>query len=721
MNAADTLKNSNRAFVLDSSNSRRAKHFDDPMLSNRAFAVFFFVTILIAITLLLAPKVQAVSATWNGTTSTAWATTTNWSASPVPGSGDTATFNNAGNGNTTLNLGAGVTINTILFNTASAAAYTIGSGAVGSQTLTLNDGGAITVNSTVTNNETFNANIVLGLTRGTGTYTFTNNSTTSGQLLTIAGNISSGSGGSAGTGKTLALAGAGNGLISGSISGNGGASTAVVSLTKSGAGTWTLSGANSYSGTTAVSAGTLILNGSNSSAGATTVASGSTLQLGAGANGGLASGLLSIGGTVRSTDANPRTISNNVSLTSNTATFGSSGTGALTINGTVDLGVGAGLARTVTTVSNTTFANAVFGNANSGLTKEGSGTLTFSGSVANTYNGTTTVNVGELDLNKTAGVNAIAGNLTIGDGTGTDTVKLLASNQIVDTSDVTINSSGVLNLNNNNETIDGLSSASSTSSVTLGTGTLTVGANDQATATFAGVISGTGGNLVKSGTGTQTLSGNNTYTGTTTISGGTLEIANTGSASSGRISGTSNVTVNSGGTLLLSGSSSWTDRINDSATMTLNGGTFNTGGLSERGGTLAAPTPGIGALTLTATSTIDFGAGNTSIIEFAGIGPHAAISGPNLLIINWDGLTYGGGTERLLFAGTSATFISEFDQSDVSFNGVVGYNIEQFGGFYEVSAIPEPSTWAGAVLAFGVLGWSQRRRLRALVSAPKLA
>jgi hypothetical protein len=126
--------------------------------------------------------------------------------------------------------------------------------------------------------------------------------------------------------------------------------------------------------------------------------------------------------------------------------------------------------------------------------------------------------------------------------------------------------------------------------------------------------------------------------------------------------------VNSGGTLLLaqSGGTSSTHRINDSATMTLAGGTFNTGGLSERSGTLAAPTAGIGALTLTATSTINFGSGNTSIIEFSALGTHTL--GTILQITNWDGTPVtGGGTERLLFAGLATSFTTTYVQTEVSF------------------------------------------------------
>lgn len=160
----------------------------------------------------------------------------------------------------------------------------------------------------------------------------------------------------------------------------------------------------------------------------------------------------------------------------------------------------------------------------------GAGFLTLSGLAANTYTGLTTVNVGEMDLAKTAGLNAIPGNLTIGDNVGlsnTATVKLLAADQIANTSDVTINSDGVLNLNNNNETIDALNSSSASALVALGGGTLTVGASNENIFTYAGSITGTGG-LTKAGAGILVLSGSNTYTGDTTIKAGELFLTASG-------------------------------------------------------------------------------------------------------------------------------------------------------------------------------------------------
>ena len=181
----------------------------------------------------------AGGASWTGANGSTWADA-NWSSSPVPGAANnvhTATFNSAGGGQTTINLGAGVTLNTVLFDTASAAAYTIGSGAVGSQTLTLENGGAITTSGTVVNGQVVNAAVVLGTDRSAQTYTISNNATTPATALTVAGNITgAASGGTAGA-KTLAVLGAGDTDITGGIAQGGATSLAV---TKAGTGTLNL-------------------------------------------------------------------------------------------------------------------------------------------------------------------------------------------------------------------------------------------------------------------------------------------------------------------------------------------------------------------------------------------------------------------------------------------------------------------------------------------------
>jgi hypothetical protein len=84
------------------------------MQSLNAISRARFVAGVIAALALTPSLAHAANATWSGATSGNWSVTTNWSANPVPGTGDTATFN-AASSNTVLDLGSGVTISTLLF------------------------------------------------------------------------------------------------------------------------------------------------------------------------------------------------------------------------------------------------------------------------------------------------------------------------------------------------------------------------------------------------------------------------------------------------------------------------------------------------------------------------------------------------------------------------------------------------------------------------------
>ena len=238
------------------------------------------------------------------------------------------------------------------------------------------------------------------------------------------------------------------------------------------------------------------------------------------------------------------------------------------------------------------------------------------------------------------------------------------------------------------------------------TGTLTASSYSLESGNVSAVLAGSGP-MTKSTTGTVTLTGANTYTGATTINGGTLTA---GSTTGHALGSTSSITINSGGTLLLSGAD---DQINNTATVTLNGGTLSKGDINEG----STNTAGLGALTLTASgSQIDFGTGTTGIVTFASFNP---VSGPNtftLTIANWTGTVNSAGnslSDRLIFVSDPSTYLNSF-----SFDGYAPGAVEFLlpSGLYEVvpaAPVPEPSTWVAAVLALGAIAFFQCRRIAA--------
>jgi autotransporter-associated beta strand protein len=129
--------------------------------------------------------------------------------------------------------------------------------------------------------------------------------------------------------------------------------------------------------------------------------------------------------------------------------------------------------------------------------------------------------------NQTAVANSYTGNTTV---TGANTTLILgAGNQIPNGAGkgnliVTV---GKLDLAGFNETINGLSGNGTVDNLSTGTAnTLTLGDGDATGTLFSGSIANSNGelSLVKVGSGTQTLSGLNSYAGSTTVRGGTLGI-----------------------------------------------------------------------------------------------------------------------------------------------------------------------------------------------------
>ena len=240
-------------------------------------------------------------------------------------------------------------------------------------------------------------------------------------------------------------------------------------ITKAGVGTLTLSGANTYTGVTTVNAGTLAFNsianvGAGASALGTPTLANSTIALAGGAT-------LQYTGTGHASDRV-------IGLGDGGGIVDASGSGTLTLSGGIT-GANRNLARTGTGAG---VESGVIATGTGTLTKNGTGTWTLSGAGANTFTGTTTVNAGMLELNKTAGVNAIGGALVVGDNAGgadADVVRLLAANQIPAACGDGP-SSGRLDLNGFAEAIGTLTLNSGTGSganVTTGAGTLNLGGN----------------------------------------------------------------------------------------------------------------------------------------------------------------------------------------------------------------------------------------------------
>jgi len=163
---------------------------------------------------------------------------------------------------------------------------------------------------------------------------------------------------------------------------------------------------------------------------------------------------------------------------------------------------------------------------------------------------------------------------------------------------------GALQTDINNLTVGSLTGAGT---ITLGTSTFTVG-NATATTTFSGIINGTG-NLTKQGTGILILSGNNTYSGATTISAGTLRAGSTTAFGSN-----SPVSVASGATLDLNGYPNIVGTLSGSGTVATTSVTFTINQTTDAtfSGVITSTTNGGGPLK-TGSGTLTLSGANTYI------------------------------------------------------------------------------------------------------------
>jgi len=307
-------------------------------------------------------------------------------------------------------------------------------------------------------------------------------------------------------------------------------------------------------------------------------------------------------------------------------------------------------------------------NGNRQISVVAGGTLSISGAISETGGSQNlTINgAGNLNL---SGNNTYSGDTAISGG---GTVTVSGGNGIGDSSKVTLQNSTGTRLNlANNETIGSLQGGGANGgNVTLNANTLTVGGNNLNTA-YAGVISGTGG-LTKVGTGEFRLDSANTYSGGTTLSGGTIRL------------GADNV-------------------IPDTGTFAFSGGGLDTRNHTET----------IGALSLTANSAIILQTGARHDLTFAS----ASRTGGTLTIDNWKGTVGVGASaneDRIIFNSNANTggFLANVFWNDQNITGAEFISLG--GNQWELVPVPEPGTIFAGCLLVGIFGWTERKRLRRL-------
>jgi autotransporter-associated beta strand protein len=214
-----------------------------------------------------------------------------------------------------------------------------------------------------------------------------------------------------------------------------------------------------------------------------------------------------------------------------TGTLQASSSQALGINNPVTLGTATSAGLRVNNEANLAIGslagggasggNVEFGNSNSRLTTGGANTsTTFAGS-ASGAGGFTKVGTGTFTL---SGSTSNTGTNAVNEGT----LRLAAAGAI-STAHMNVGNSGVLDLAVNTTTTGTVTMSGSAATI-LGTGTLTAPAyaftNSSGRSLASVVLTGTGG-VTKSGAGIAVLSGANSYSGTTSITGGVLSITST--------------------------------------------------------------------------------------------------------------------------------------------------------------------------------------------------
>ncbi len=377
----------------------------------------------------------------------------------------------------------------------------------------------------------------------------------------------------------------------------------------------------------------------------------------------------------------------------------SAATGAVNLSGVTVSGTGniaSGWLKTITTTAGTSTLSGVISGTGA-LAKAGAGTLTLSG--ANTYTGATTVSAGTLIGANNTAFGTTAGGVTVANGASLG----LQGGITVGAEALTLNGTGVggagalRNISGNN-TWGGAVTLGSATQINSDVGLLTLngaigGATQNLTVngvgntTIAGVIGTTTGGLTKNGTGTLILSGNNTYSGVTSINAGTLQLG-----AANRINNVSAVTVAGDATFNLNsfaeqvGSISGAGNISlgNNATLTA-GDTTNTifSGVISGTGTSGLTKVGTGILTLSGTNTYvgatAINAGTLRLANGAAIADTSAVTLANTAGVTLDlndtnetigSLAGGGATGGNVTLG-AGTLTAGGNNTSTTYSGVI--------------------------------------------------
>ena len=466
------------------------------------------------------------SQVWNGGSlaNDNWTSGANWLGGVAPHNADSVTF--AGSTRLTPNLDSSYSLGALTFSN-NAGSFAIATADSSALTLT----GGVTNNSA--NSQILNVPVALNSTQS---------------ISTAAGNL------------TL------DGVVSGTLG-----------LTKSANNALILAGVNTYSGDTVIGAGTLRIDGSgqlNSGSYAGNITDNGALTYNSTAAQVLAGFISGTGALTNSAGA--LTLSSSANNYSGGTTV--SGTGALALSTGTSAGTGPiNLVSSGTLIPAGTYTNPVAINGSVSIAPSagptfsglftGSGTLNISlpGSMIMNLSGTGagtqfagfsgTISLGaSTGILKTRNDSAALtdknfGNVTLDLGTGSAIFESKAATGTGANSGSVTQTIGAL-AGGASTIVDASDTASITASFTYNVGGLNTDAQ------FDGVIRNTSGRgttvIIKSGTGKWTLNGANTYSGSTTISNGTLALG-----SSGSINSTTNLVIAAGATFDVSAISAY--------------------------------------------------------------------------------------------------------------------------------------------------------------------